>query len=117
MVADKYDFAGLRQRGLDVVCGKFEMLPTVEFQRLDQRLLQEILKSDKIQAAEEFVLKRLLEWFENEEEERRQYMPKLLKLIRLELFPSQVCFIGCRIIMIEKSFIDNYISTSSTGLQ
>lgn len=95
VVADRYSKVGLRQRALDVVCEFFEMVRTEDIQKLDNRLLQEILKSDKIHATEELVFKRLMEWLDCEGDERKQYMAELLKHIRLEYIPTQVSFVGC----------------------
>lgn len=75
MIADKYGNAELHQRALDFVCGAFEMVPTTEIQKLEYRLLFEILKCDKIQANEELVFNRLLEWFQREEGTRSMNIP------------------------------------------
>lgn len=93
MVADKYCVADLHQRALDFICGSFERVPTADIQRLDYQLLHKILKCDKIDAREELVFKRLLEWLQNEESERGKHMPELLKLIRLEYIPLKVRFL------------------------
>lgn len=92
IIADKYSDVGLRQRALDLICESFETVPMQDIQRLGHELMQELLKCDKIQAPEELVFKRLFEWFKKNEEERKKHMPEMLKLIRLEYVPSQVCF-------------------------
>lgn len=92
MVADKYCIADLRQRALDFICGSFEKVPATDIQRLDFRLLHEVLKNDNIEATEELVFKRLMEWFQEEETEREKHMPELLQLVRLEQIPSEVPF-------------------------
>lgn len=61
--ADKYSDVNLRQKAFDLICESFESVPAEDILRLDHQLLQEILKCDKVQATEECVLKRLLEWF------------------------------------------------------
>lgn len=93
MIADKYNILELRRNAFDVICDSFETLPLTDIQSLDHRVLLEILKCDKIQASEELMFKRLLEWFHNKESERKQRMPQLLESIRLEYIPSQVCFV------------------------
>lgn len=90
MVADKYNIADLRQRAFDFIFGSFEKVPTADIQRLDFRLLHEILKCDKIDATEELVFKRLLEWSQDEPTEREKHMPDLLKQVRLEHISSEV---------------------------
>lgn len=90
IVADKYSAPNLRQTAIDMVCKSFEEIPSADIQRLDHRLLKEILKCDKIQANEELVYQRLLEWFHCEDGEHVQQMPELLKLIRLKHIPLQV---------------------------
>lgn len=92
LVADKYGYVDLRQHSLDFISKSFDLVPTKDIQRLDHQLMLEILKCGKIQATEELVFKRLLEWFEYNEDERKQHMATLLKLIRLEHISSQVRF-------------------------
>lgn len=92
IVADRYSFEHLRQRALDLICGGLDNYPTEEVQKLDYHLFQEVLKCDKIQATEELIFERLMEWFHYNEAERKPHMPKLLKLIRLKLITTQVRF-------------------------
>lgn len=93
VTADKFGNAMLRQRAFDFMCESLQMVPATDIHQLEHRLLEEILKSDKIQVTEECVFRRLLEWFEDKETEREQHMPTMLRLIRLEHFPSQVGFV------------------------
>lgn len=92
IVADKYSYANLRQQAVDLICRRFTIVPTEEIQRLGHRLLQEVLKSDKIQSTEELVVQRLMEWFHSSEVDRKPHMADLLNLIRLDLITSQVRF-------------------------
>lgn len=91
ILADKYSATVLRQRAIGAICSRFDKLPINEIQKLDQQLLGDVLKSEKIEADEELVFKRLMEWFQSEESVRKQHIPELLKSIRLELIPQQVC--------------------------
>lgn len=91
MVGDKYNYVDIRQRAFALVCENFEELPTAEIQKLDHRLLLEILKRDQIQGTEDSVFRRLLEWFLYDESDRKQYMPTLLKTVLLEYVTLQVC--------------------------
>lgn len=90
LIADKCNNANLRRWALDLICESFEVVPLAHFGRLESRLLQTILVCDKISATEECVLQRLLEWFQLKERYRKQFMPDLLKMVRLEYIPSQV---------------------------
>lgn len=86
--ADKFSYAYLREAALDLICENFEMVPVTAIQKLDHRLLRELLKCDKITSSEELIFTRLLEWVQNGK--REPYMPDLLKLIRLEHITLEV---------------------------
>lgn len=91
MFADKYSSIDLRQRALATVCEGFNMLKMEDIRELTPQLLEEVLKCDKIEAAEDLVFTRLLEWFRCAEGERGAHMPQLLKWIRLEHITPTVC--------------------------
>lgn len=91
-VADKYDYVDLKQRAMHFAVEKFETMPPTEIQTLDHRLLQELLKHEKIGLAEENIFNRLVMWYENAEIEREPHMPELLQLIRLKHLSMQVRF-------------------------
>lgn len=90
MMADEYNYKDLRERAFDSICAAFEILPTTDIQKLNHRLLEEVLKCDKIEATEELIVQRLLEWFENSEDDREAHMPNLLKLIRMAHITKKV---------------------------
>lgn len=92
IIANKYNWTHLCQRAFHLICENFENVPTTEIQKLDHRILQEILKCDELKANEQLVCKRLFEWFQYNENERAQYMSDMLRSIRLELIPYQVRF-------------------------
>lgn len=87
--ADKYNLLDIRHRSLDVICASFDTIPSTDIQQIDHRCLEQILKSDKIQATEELVFKRLMEWYERDRIERRKLMANLLKCIRLQHISGQ----------------------------
>lgn len=90
LAADRYSKIGLRQAALNIIYESFERVPTMDIQTLGHLLLEEILKHDKIQAPEELVFERLLEWYRNDKTVRTPRMSELLKLIRLEYIPPEV---------------------------
>lgn len=92
MMADKYGFDDLRKQAFQLICKKFEMVPSVDFQKLSHSLLQELLNCDEIQKSGNLFATRLLEWFQCDEDERDVYMPELLKLIQLEQLKIEVRF-------------------------
>lgn len=90
MIADKYSHADLRQKALKFVSGSFENVPATDVHKLDPRIFQDLLKSEKIQATEELVFTRLMEWFHSNEVDHKTFMSQLLKLIRLDLMTEKV---------------------------
>lgn len=92
-IAEKYSHHDASQRALHFICGSIEKFSIESFQAFDHQLLQKVLKSNSTEATEEFIFKRLLDWFRFNEDERKQYMGALLRLVRLEFIPPQVCFV------------------------
>lgn len=92
-IADKYSMVDLRRRAFNRICESFESVPSTKFQKIDDRLLRELLKCDTVNATEEMIFNRLYEWFEYSEGDRLQHMPELLKLIRLKHISSKVNFV------------------------
>lgn len=75
------------------LCGSFDFwLMNTVTQKMDHRLLRKVVKYDEIQANEDLVFKRLMEWFHNDEDTCKPHKPELLKLIRLELITTGVRF-------------------------
>lgn len=91
-VANEYRFGDLRDQAFLLVCENFGMLSTVDVYKLSHPLLKELLECDKVQETGDLCAKRLLEWFQNDEDERGVHMPELLKMIPLELVTVEVCF-------------------------
>lgn len=92
IAADKYGYADVRQKAFDLICCSFENLSSAEIQKMDHQLLRGVLKCHRINATEELVFNQLVEWCQNEGNDREQYMPELLKRIRLEHLSHQVRF-------------------------
>lgn len=82
-IADKFSKPDLRERAFTTICENFENIPPTQVKQLDYELLLDLMNSDKHHAKEETIFKRLLDWHEHNEVERRQFMPELLKHIRL----------------------------------
>lgn len=92
LIADKYSYSVLRQQAFQFICETFESIPSTEILKFDHALFEELLKCNDVDATEEMIFNRLLEWFSNSEDDRKDYMPELLKLIRLEYFAPQVIY-------------------------
>lgn len=90
LIADKYSYSALRKRALEFVCEAFETIPSTEIQNFHHSLVGELLKQSNINATEEVIFNRLLEWFNKSEIDRTEHMPDLLKLIRLKHFSPWV---------------------------
>lgn len=89
-IAEKYNNAELRQRVLNLLCESFELVSSTEMQRLGSQSMKRLLECQKIQASEELIFKRLMEWFQKDQTVRKKYMNELLKLIRLQHVPQEV---------------------------
>lgn len=90
LIAEKYSYPTLRKRALDYCCEAFELIPSTEIQKFDHSLLEELLKRDNINATEESIFNRLMDWFNHSEVDRAEHMPELIKLIRLKHFSPYV---------------------------
>lgn len=90
LIADKYSYLVLRERAFRFMCETFESIPSTEVQKFEHTLLEEVLKCNNVNATEEMIFTRLLEWMNKSENERTEHMPELLKLIRLQHFSPQV---------------------------
>lgn len=66
MAADKYD-ADIRKKAFQLICDNFEKLSSSDIQKLDHRLLGEILESDQLITDEGLLFTRLLEWVQSKE--------------------------------------------------
>lgn len=88
LIADSYSI--LRQQAFQFICEAFESIPSTKIQKFDYALFEELLKCNDVDATEEMIFNRLLEWFSKSEDDRKDHMPKFLKLIRLEHFAPQV---------------------------
>lgn len=90
MIADKYSYADLRQRALNLICDKFRKVPMVEIQKLDHRQMRDLLKSENINSLEELIFDRVLDWWRNDMKNREAHLPRLLQLIQLKNIDFEV---------------------------
>lgn len=80
----------LHPRALDVICESFNILDTRDIQILAPQSLEDVLRCDQIEAPEELIFTRLMQWYQKAKAERKPHMPQLLKFIRLELISTKV---------------------------
>lgn len=91
-LADRYSFALLRKRALDMICGYFEGVPIGDLQALTFSSFSELIKCDQIHAVwqEEFIFQRMALWVDHNEVDRAIYAPELFQSIRLEILAKNV---------------------------
>lgn len=92
LIADKFNNAELREHVINFLCECFESVSLTDVQRLGFSSLHRLLECEKIQATEELIFKRVMEWFQKDQADRRKYMNQLLKLIRLQHVAQEVGF-------------------------
>lgn len=88
--ADTYSFKDLRKKSFDFICENFEALDALDLRKIKVSYFSELLKCDQIQAREDFIFQRLAEWADYHETTRSNYVPELLKTIRLEKITQPV---------------------------
>lgn len=91
-LADKYSFGQLKANALALVCANFERISSTDISKLDGDILGDILKQDQIEAPETKIFSYLVEWAKKNETEEVNYMPQLLKAIRLDYMPGEVWY-------------------------
>lgn len=90
LTADKYQLNDLWSRALNFICDRFEAVPIDDIQEIDAKNFQEILKNDRVTAAETVVFDRLARWIDKKKAEGGEVDSGLLKSIRLEHIPTAV---------------------------
>lgn len=81
----------LRNNALSLVCEHFgNILNTVEFIQIQGNSFIEILTHDDLDVPEIDIFNFLFRWFERNEDGRREFVPQLLRLIRLPQLSYQV---------------------------
>lgn len=91
-LADKYSFGQLRANALALVCANFERISSTDISKLDGNIFGDILKQDQIEAPETKIFNYLVGWAKQNETEGTNYMPQLLKSIRLDFMPGEVWY-------------------------
>lgn len=82
VVADQFNLMKLRKEAFNLICGEFNSVPSTDMQQIEPQLLEDLLKSDTIQAPEDVIFGRLMEWYEYNTVDRRKLMANLIKCIR-----------------------------------
>lgn len=90
VAADKYSFSDLREKSFGFICEHFEALSVIQIQELEMKHFFELLGCAEIQALEEHIFQRLVQWTEHNEEERSKHVPDLIKLIEMGKIPLPV---------------------------
>lgn len=90
-IAEKYAFNDLMDATIRIVCKDFESIAqTNDFHDMEFACLEQILKSNDINdVAEEKIFEAAMEWV-NFAEDRKQFIPKILKMIRLAIIDETV---------------------------
>lgn len=92
VLADKHCFEALRASALGLVARNLESIPKADVLQLDGRVLGEILKCGRVYMVETSIFDLLAEWVKQNEIDRSQHMPNLLKSIRFKHLPGKVSF-------------------------
>lgn len=103
MIAAKFSFLDLKTEAFEMICKVFKSIDPVQLQRMDDKLMLDILKSDKVEATEETIFVKLREWIQGNEKERSKFAQPLTKHIQLHRITGKVShFIyvvfGCHVI-------------------
>lgn len=104
-MAEKFSFLDLQARILTFICENFATVPIADLVEINGETFEKILSSDQIKTTEDIVCDRLQQWIAKCEIERSDYIPILLKTIRLEWLESKVCptiTVRCPLVMFLK---------------
>lgn len=74
----------LKTESIATICRDLKKMDPNQLRQMDAKLMLEVLKSDKIEADEETIFKKLKEWVESNEKENAQYIPGLMEQIDIE---------------------------------
>lgn len=88
--ADKFDLEDLRKETLKKICNDFENIPVAELNQLGEHIFREMLSSGRIAVSEVIIFDRLIQWVNENEIDRAEYVAGLLKCIKLKRIPFQV---------------------------
>lgn len=88
--AEKYHLTDLWQTSLRYICTHFVDIPIAEMVKVDEKMLEAILKQDQLSAAESFILNFFMEWVQHDDSHRSTHVVSLARFIRLEHLPGEV---------------------------
>jgi len=96
-LADMHGIPELTERAKEMMCWRFSAVAAHQSfaEAMPAELLLELVASDSLRAKEPLVLDAVLSWVRHDQEGRKQYLAKLLPLVRFPLMP--VSFISDRI--------------------
>lgn len=83
-IADMLGSTILKTESIATICRDLKKMDPNQLRQMDAKLMLEVLKSDKIEADEETIFKKLKEWVESNEKENAQYIPGLMEQIDIE---------------------------------
>lgn len=90
LIAEQYNSVDLRNKAWQKICWNLKKIPIADMLELDENIFSEILKNDKIDAAETDIFDRFVQWIEHDEANRSQFVASMAKSIRLEFVPTEV---------------------------
>lgn len=88
--ANKFHLTALKPLVFDKISNHFAAIEIREISKFEVETLKEILKNDNLCGNEDNIFERLVGWLDANPEQRAQYIPDLLKLIRLEHISAEV---------------------------
>lgn len=89
LTADEFSLSHLRAQAFELVCESLVSIPSADIQQINDQIIHELLICDMLQASEDHIFKRLMDWYEYERVKREKYMTTLLTCIRLNHISGQ----------------------------
>lgn len=88
--ADMFSLNTLKTDSFAMICKELKRIDPNQLRQMDDKLILEVLKSDKIEADEEMIFRKLKEWVEGNETDNSKYVPELMEHIKLEHISGSV---------------------------
>lgn len=88
--AEQYCLMDLWQKALQFFGANFHKLPLDELLNVGERILRKMLAFDEIAVTEEQIFDFVVTWVQRNEKERAEFVPAILKMIRLKHFTPKV---------------------------
>lgn len=104
MTADKYNLNDLQQCASELLCSQLEQVSATQICQLNPTRMLYLMEGVDDTIADELVVNRLLSWFQYDETQRAEHMPKMLRLIQLEKLSSKVCVVN-----LYQVYVENFI--------